>query len=141
MNLLSTQQAAEKLGVSERRVRSLITEGKLVAHRLGRDYAIEENVLSNVLVYGKRGRPKKPDEETPAAVVVTKPVRLKPVPTPALIPETKTAGKQATPKARAETKKTAAGQGALAATKRKTKVAAVTAAPKPKRAGKKGAQQ
>ena len=67
MNLLSTQQAAEKLGVSERRVRSLITEGKLVAHRLGRDYAIEENVLSNVLVYGTRGRPKKPDEGETAA--------------------------------------------------------------------------
>ena len=80
MNLLSTQQAAEKLGVSERRVRSLITEGKLVAHRLGRDYAIEENVLSNVLVYGKRGRPKKPDEgETaaPAATVTVKPAQPK----------------------------------------------------------------
>lgn len=57
--LLSTSEAAEKLGVSERRIRSLITEGKLAAHKLGRDYAIEESALQKVTVYGKRGRPPK----------------------------------------------------------------------------------
>lgn len=57
MKLLSTSEAASKLGVSERRVRSMITEGKLTAHRLGRDYAIEDQVLKTVPVYGKRGRP------------------------------------------------------------------------------------
>lgn len=57
MKLLSTTEAASKLGVTERRVRSLITEGKLAAHKLGRDYAIEEQLLKTVPVYGKRGRP------------------------------------------------------------------------------------
>lgn len=59
MKLLSTIEAAEKLGVSERRVRQLINEGKLQAHKLGRDYAIEEAVLESVKTYGKSGRPKK----------------------------------------------------------------------------------
>ncbi len=57
MKLLSTNEAASKLGVTERRVRSMITEGKLPAHKLGRDYAIEEQLLKTVPVYGKRGRP------------------------------------------------------------------------------------
>jgi excisionase family DNA binding protein len=57
MKLLSTSEAASKLGVTERRVRSMITEGKLPAHKLGRDYAIEEQLLKTVPVYGKRGRP------------------------------------------------------------------------------------
>lgn len=59
MNLLNTNQAAEKLGVSVRRVRALITEGTLKAHQLGREYAIEESALANVKVYGKPGRPAK----------------------------------------------------------------------------------
>lgn len=59
MKLLSTAQAAARLGVSERRVRSLITEGKLLAHKMGRDYVIEEQALKSVKVYGKSGRPRK----------------------------------------------------------------------------------
>jgi hypothetical protein len=47
------------LGVSVRRVRALIAEKKLVAQKLGRDYAIEEKALKNVKVYRKAGRPKK----------------------------------------------------------------------------------
>lgn len=58
MKLLTTIEAAEKLGISERRVRQLINEGKLKAHKLGRDYAIEENLLDSVKTYGKAGRPK-----------------------------------------------------------------------------------
>jgi excisionase family DNA binding protein len=58
MNLLTTQQAAEILGVTDRRVRSLIAEGKLTAHRLGRDYAIEESDLA-LVPDRKRGRPAK----------------------------------------------------------------------------------
>ena len=58
MKLLSTKEAAEKLGVSERRIRQLINENKLKAHKLGRDYAIEEDELKNVQIYGKAGRPK-----------------------------------------------------------------------------------
>lgn len=55
--LLNTSEAAERLGVSERRIRSLITEGKLEAQKFGRDYAIEESALKKATVYGKRGRP------------------------------------------------------------------------------------
>lgn len=57
MKLLTTKEAAARLGVSVRRVRALITEGKLVAHKLGRDYAIDESVLAGVRIYGKAGRP------------------------------------------------------------------------------------
>ena len=59
MELLSTAQAAQKLGVSERRVRQLISEGKIVAHKLGRDFAIKESEIENVKTYGKAGRPPK----------------------------------------------------------------------------------
>ena len=59
MKLLNTKEAAEKLGVSVRRVRALITEGKLYAHQLGREYAIEESALNSVQTYGKPGRPHK----------------------------------------------------------------------------------
>ncbi len=59
MKLLGTREAAEKLGVSQRRVRALIDAGTLVAHQLGREYAIEENALTKVKVYGKAGRPPK----------------------------------------------------------------------------------
>lgn len=59
MKLLNTAEAATALGVSVRRVRALITEGKLSAHRVGRDYAIEDGALKGVKVYGKAGRPPK----------------------------------------------------------------------------------
>ncbi|HQU85891.1 MAG TPA: helix-turn-helix domain-containing protein [Pyrinomonadaceae bacterium] len=63
MKLLTTSEAAEKLGVSERRVRQLINEGKLKAHKLRRDYAIEEDLLESVKTYGKAGRPSKENRE------------------------------------------------------------------------------
>ena len=59
MKLLSVKEAAERLGVSDRRVRQLIEEGAIVAHQLGREHAIEESALEGVKVYGKAGRPKK----------------------------------------------------------------------------------
>jgi excisionase family DNA binding protein len=59
MKLMNTAEAAESLGVSVRRVRQLIVEGKLVARNLGRDYVIEESALKSVKVYGKPGRPAK----------------------------------------------------------------------------------
>jgi excisionase family DNA binding protein len=62
MNLikgLTTAEAAVKLGKTVRHVQWLITEGKLPAERVGRDYFIREEDLE--LVKGlKRGRPKKP---------------------------------------------------------------------------------
>jgi excisionase family DNA binding protein len=57
--LLSTAEAAESLGVSVRRVRQLIDEGKLSARQVGRDYVIEAGALEGVRVYGKPGRPPK----------------------------------------------------------------------------------
>lgn len=59
MNLMNTTEAAEVLGVSVRRVRQLIADGKLPAKNLGRDYAIEASALESVKVYGKPGRPPK----------------------------------------------------------------------------------
>lgn len=57
MKLLSTAEAAEKLNVTPIRVRQLIREGKLIAQKVGRDYAIEESALEGVKTYGKAGRP------------------------------------------------------------------------------------
>jgi excisionase family DNA binding protein len=57
MNILNTSEAAERLGISTRRVLALIDEGKLPAKKIGRDYAIEEEALDTVTVYGKPGRP------------------------------------------------------------------------------------
>jgi excisionase family DNA binding protein len=64
MNLLSTDQAAERLGISGRRVRALIAEGKLQATYVGGGYVIEESALDAVKVYGKAGRPPKAKSET-----------------------------------------------------------------------------
>ena len=57
MKLFSTREAAAILGISERRVRALIIEGRLSAQKVGRDYVIEEKAIKTVRVYGKPGRP------------------------------------------------------------------------------------
>ena len=59
MKLLNTNDAAAVLGVSSRRVRKLIEDGTLAAHRIGRELAIEESALDAVKTYGKPGRPPK----------------------------------------------------------------------------------
>jgi excisionase family DNA binding protein len=59
MKLLTTKEAAARLGVSVVRVRQLIQDDKLKAERIGRDYAIKEKDLSRVKVYGTVGRPRK----------------------------------------------------------------------------------
>lgn len=64
MKLLSTDQAAERLGISGRRVRALIAEGKLQATYVGGGYIIEESALDAVKVYGKAGRPSNTKAET-----------------------------------------------------------------------------
>ena len=48
MKLLSVKEAAEKLGVSDRRVRALITTGKLTAMRVANAYVIQESDLKSV---------------------------------------------------------------------------------------------
>jgi len=57
MKLLTTKEAAEKLGVTVRRVQAMITNGKLAAQKLGRDYVIDEAELESVKER-KIGRPK-----------------------------------------------------------------------------------
>lgn len=42
---LTTRQAAERLGVSDSRIRQLILEGKLVAVKAGRDWLIKTSDL------------------------------------------------------------------------------------------------
>ncbi|MDQ3131098.1 MAG: helix-turn-helix domain-containing protein [Acidobacteriota bacterium] len=59
MNLLSIKEAAEKLGVSARRVNQLIDEKKLPAQKIGSQYVIDEADLEKVTIHGKAGRPKK----------------------------------------------------------------------------------
>lgn len=58
MELLNTNEAAKKMGVTAIRVRQLIREGKLEAKQIGRDYVIEAGSLRSVKTYGKAGRPK-----------------------------------------------------------------------------------
>jgi excisionase family DNA binding protein len=64
-DLLTTQQAAERLGVSASRVRQFILDGRLPATKLGRDNLIREADLS-LIQDRKAGRPstKKPASTT-----------------------------------------------------------------------------
>lgn len=75
MKLLNTDQVAKRLGISVRRVRALIEEGTLIAHQIGREYAIEESALDNVTVYRKRGRPPAALREKAAKKSVKKALR------------------------------------------------------------------
>jgi excisionase family DNA binding protein len=58
MKLISAKEAAKRLGVSDRRVRSLITNGKLPATLIGNAYVIQESDLS-LVKERQTGRPKK----------------------------------------------------------------------------------
>jgi len=64
--MLSSKDAAEKLGVSLRRVQQMITEGTLPASKVGRDYVILESDLEGVKIYGKPGRPPKESKNEPS---------------------------------------------------------------------------
>ncbi len=54
--LLSTTEAAERLGLSVPRVQTFIWEGRLPALRVGRSYAVDEDDLK-LLENRKTGRP------------------------------------------------------------------------------------
>jgi excisionase family DNA binding protein len=58
---LTTQQAAEKLGVSASRVRQFIIDGRLPAIKLGRDNLIRETDLK-LVEDRKAGRPPNPNK-------------------------------------------------------------------------------
>jgi len=55
---LTTQEAAEKLGVSVRRIVALINSGDLPSSRIGRSHVIKESDLESVKDR-KPGRPSK----------------------------------------------------------------------------------
>jgi excisionase family DNA binding protein len=58
MNLLTTRDAAVRLGVTVTRVQAMIIAGRLPAEKLGRDYVIREADLKFV-ADRKPGRPPK----------------------------------------------------------------------------------
>lgn len=58
MATIGTAEAARRLGVSARRVRVLITSGRLAAKRVSRDWLIDERSLAKVAVRTP-GRPRK----------------------------------------------------------------------------------
>lgn len=58
MALLTTKEAAERLGVTPRRVTAMIQAEQLPAEKLGRDYLIQERDLKQV-ADRKVGRPRK----------------------------------------------------------------------------------
>ena len=62
MRLLTTQEAAERLGVSTRRITALIKSGKLPAERFGRAHVIQESDLK-LVEDRKPGRPMKAESE------------------------------------------------------------------------------
>ncbi len=66
---ITTQEAADLLGVSARRVRALIQSGRLPATKYGRDYLINNYDLAAVQ-YRSPGRPRK--EQTPATAPAPK---------------------------------------------------------------------
>jgi excisionase family DNA binding protein len=62
MKLLTTKDAAERLGVTVTRVQQLIAEGRLPAQKMGRDYFIKEDDLK-LVEDRKPGRPRKAQPE------------------------------------------------------------------------------
>jgi len=62
MKLLTTQEAADRLGITTGRVRILILSGRLPAEKFGRAHMIREGDLA--LVEDRQpGRPRKPESQ------------------------------------------------------------------------------
>ena len=59
--MISVHDAAERLGVSDRRVRAMIDSGRLRAQRLGRAWMIEPSALGGVDGERAVGRPLRPE--------------------------------------------------------------------------------
>ena len=64
MKLISTSEAAERLGVHITRVQVLIREGRLPAQRIGRTYVVDEADLK-LVAERKTGRPRKIGSDKP----------------------------------------------------------------------------
>ena len=58
MSLISTNEAADRLGITRRRIVALILDGRLTAQKVGRDYVIDEKDLK-LVEDRKPGRPPK----------------------------------------------------------------------------------
>ena len=58
MGLISTSEAAGRLGVHITRVQVLIREGRLAAQKIGRTYVVDEDDLK-LVAERKPGRPRK----------------------------------------------------------------------------------
>jgi excisionase family DNA binding protein len=67
MALLTTRQAAERLGISIPRIHQLINEGLLPAEKIGRDYVIREEDLKLAKDRPKAGRPPKAETASKAS--------------------------------------------------------------------------
>jgi excisionase family DNA binding protein len=57
--MLTTTEAAERLGISKRSVARLIKRGRIAAEKRGRDYLIEEAEVERAQTRPGRGRPRK----------------------------------------------------------------------------------
>ena len=62
MDFITTKEAAERLGITRRRVVALVTAGRLPATKFGRDYMIKEKDLK-LVENRKVGRPKKIEQK------------------------------------------------------------------------------
>ena len=56
--LITTKEAAERLGVTPSRIRAMIAAGRLKAHKFGRDHQIRESDLE-LIMERHAGRPRK----------------------------------------------------------------------------------
>jgi len=56
--LLTTAQAAQRLGIAESTVKLLLREGRLKGEKHGRDWIIPADTLAGAVIH-KRGRPKR----------------------------------------------------------------------------------
>ncbi len=72
---LTTRQAAERLGVTDSRIRHLVLEGRLPAEKFGRDLVIREHDL-RLVEDRKVGRPPKPAQANTPATTKAKEKRL-----------------------------------------------------------------
>lgn len=62
-NWLTTQQAADKLGVTQGRIRQMIVDGQLPTQKFGHVHMIKESDLKLVEDRPKAGRPPKAKDE------------------------------------------------------------------------------
>lgn len=64
MKLISTTEAAERLGVHITRVQALVKAGRLPAQKVGKNYVINEDDLE-LVAERKPGRPRRSPEPEP----------------------------------------------------------------------------